>query len=435
MNAPATMPPLNVSTDHPLMVVDWSVLGYINWFKMKARDYIPESNLELVEFTRNIAGHILYLVERFQPAEIIIAMDTLGDASTWRKPYYAGYYKTAVDFFKEYARPHSWFVVVDKTTLHVHQDEMSGKWFVDKPKKAELEGLNLMAADQFLPFIGGSAPAWLLEQYPDAPKRWEDHPDADGLALAVPTYKGTRNLSGWAFETPKDEWKRALFNVGHTLAPMVGGRAVAVDWAEGDDIVARYALSNSPLPVLIVSHDADLRQVCGWNPGAEIFNPMQHKKTTPTRGEAHLELLCKLVGGDTSDNIPGISLPGRAPFSPVEWDAVGGVKSGKNTVKWVRETLAACGGNFGAIMDLLEKESDVATFWRNLNLVFFGCIPEGLMAQVDAALVYRKPDPAPFAWDKYGLSDARILSIKNKANRDRMEPDAADGATGIEVSV
>ena len=410
------MPPLTVSPDRPRMIVDWSVLGYISWFKMRAPDYVAESPLEIEEFARNIAGHLLYLVNRFTPSELVLAVD---DSKNWRAPYYDSYYSDAVNFYRVRTEPSGWIVVVDCEFFHVHQHDATEKWFVDKMKKAETAALRLDDLEQYTPFIGGKAPAWLLEEAPDCPPTVWDHPDADGLRLVVPRYKGTRGAAKWDFETPKDEFKKLVRNVARSLAPVLGGRSVRVDWAEGDDVIAAFCLAEPVIPTILVSIDSDLRQLCIPCLGLKIYDPKKAKFTTPTREAARLELLCKLLGGDTSDNIAGVPLVGKPPFSSVDWDEVGGVKNGKTTVKWVREVLQANGDDIGRVLELLDTMATPGPWARNQNLIHLGNIPEALIAQLSAAVAWREPDKTEYTLANFGLSDARILSIANQAAQDR----------------
>ena len=57
------------------MVIDWSVLMYMNWHKMRSLNFQARTALESAEFARNIVTHALYLVERVQRDQLVLAVD------------------------------------------------------------------------------------------------------------------------------------------------------------------------------------------------------------------------------------------------------------------------------------------------------------------------------------------------------------------------
>jgi len=421
------MQPLNVTQTTPRMVIDWSVLCYIAWYKMKTPGYIALSGLESDEFARNSAGYLLYLSQRFTPSELVIAVD---DVHNWRAPYYAGCYETAVDFWRVRSEPHGWYVSFDKKMYHAYQNDATEKWFYDKLAKKDTEALKLDDLDLYTPFLAGRAPEWLVQNYPDAPKTVWEHPDAEGLRRIVPKYKGNRSTSRWDFETPKDEWKVLCRNIAGSLAPLVKGRAVKVDWAEGDDVVAGFCLAEPVVPTILVSTDSDLRQLCIPCLGLAIFNPKAARFVQPTREGAMWELLAKLLGGDSSDNIAGVWLPGKAPFSAVEWEADGTAKNGKSTVDWMRAKIEELGG-VEKVYDWLDINAVKGPWEKNQNLIHLSRIPEALMANIRAAVAWREPDAPKLTWADFGLSDAMVLSIQHQALNDRAAGIAWDGGSNL----
>ena len=426
--------PLDVSKDRPRVVIDWSVLCYLNWFKMRCKDYVAQSPLEIEEYARNMASHLLYITELLTPSEMVLALD---GPRNWRTPYYEGYYKTACDFWKIREESSGWYAVIDKVFYHVGKDSFSDKWFVDKLKKDDIDSLNLADLEKYTPFIGGSAPAWLIALYPEAPKTISDHADIEGLRLVIPKYKGTRSASKWDFETPKDEWRELSRNLAYNIAPAFNARAVQVDWAEGDDIVAAFCMAEPIIPTVLVSIDSDLRQLCIPCIGLEYYHPKKMRFDTPTPAAARFELLCKILGGDDSDNIHGVSMPGKAPFSSVSFDEVGGVKNGKTTVNWVRKMLEEKGNDFGAVYRLLETESDTPTFYRNRNLVHLACMPAELKTTLAAAVAWAPVEPAKYKYSDFGLTERAVLSITNQAKLDRARSNAAAGTSfeGLGVGI
>lgn len=427
------IPPLDVSVDRPRVVIDYSVLCYLNWFKMRARDYVAQSPLEIEEYARNMATHLHYLNEFLTPSEMILAIDS---PANWRAPYYESYYKTACDFWRVRTEPSGWIALIDKVFFHVGKDQYTEKWFVDKMKKADADALNLTDLSVYTPFLKGDAPAWLVEKFPDAPRRIEDHPDYEGLKLVIPRYKGNRANSKWDFETPKSEWRELSRNLAYNLAPVFNARAVQVEWAEGDDIVAAFCLADPLIPTVLVSIDSDLRQLCIPCINLQYFNPKKMKFDTPTAEAARFEMLCKLLGGDDSDNIAGVSFPGKAPFSSVSFDDVGGVKTGKTTVNWVRKILGENGRNYGELYRLLETSSDTPTYWRNLNLIHLGNIPAALKKTLAAAVAWAPAEPAKYNLaEHFGVIDRVQMAVTHQAKMDRVKREGSGTFEGLGVGV
>ena len=416
------MQPLKVSESNPRMVIDWSVLCYIAWFKMKTPGYMARTRLEIDEFAMNLAEYMLYLVKRFTPSELVLAVD---DDKNWRAPYYDSYYATHVDFYRVRSESHGWIVTFDKVFYHATMNDATEKWFYDKLSKKDSESLMLGDLATYTPFIGGKASDWLTINYPEAPKTVWEHPDADGLRRIVPKYKGTRASSTWSFETPKDEWKILCRNIAGHIAPVMGGRAIRVDYAEGDDIVAAFCLAETVVPTILVSIDSDLRQLCIPCLGLSIFDPKKSRFTQPTREGAMWELACKMLGGDTSDNIFGASLKGSLPFSSVDWNEDGSVKGGKKTVAFVRDLLEKAGNNFPGMYKELNTALDPDSWERNQNLVHLGRIPASLMATLREAVAWREAPTAKYSLIDFGITEASALSITNQATIDRNAQAAA----------
>lgn len=409
--------------NHPRLVIDWSVLMYMNWHKMRAPDYVAETDKELVEFSRNITAHALYLVHRFRPSELILAVDSTEKPSTWRAAVYDSYYSKNVEFWKDMEQPHTWVVSFDRKYYRCSQDQQTELWAFDKLGKDEKIEFTLAietGSPKYIHWPQGNIPAWILEQYPEAPRNIWEHPDGQALRELVPTYKGNRKTQRWDYETTKAEMKQLGANLAHNLAPVLGGRAVECAPAEGDDIAALFCLAEPGTPTILVTIDQDLQQLAIPCSGLQIFNPVKHTWDTPTADQARYKLAAKILGGDPSDNIAGVILKDREPFSPISFNAEGLVENGKNAEKWLRTTLQGkkCGGDYGKLWDLLEAEQEAGTYTRNFELVFLGCIPEAVKAKALAAIA------APAEASKYSLADFGVgsrleLSQKQMADNDR----------------
>lgn len=385
--------PPNATRSHPLLVVDWSVICYLNWFKMRTKDYIARSPLELEEYARNLCSYLLYLVERFEPEDLVLAVDA---PENWRQGFYDDHYRQFSDFWKNLDDDSTWVVSFDKLFYRVHRDEPTQKWFIDKLRAADVDGMDLDNTDRWTHFAAGKTPDWIREAYPEAPATVQDHPDWEGLAMIVPRYKGNRATSRWDFDTPKAEWREYSRAAAFRLAPMFGGRAVMVDGAEGDDVCAVYLQDHREQDAVLVTIDSDLQQLATSCMFLNIWNPRHMDYAELVPDQIKFETLCKILGGDSADNIAGVSLKNKMPFSTVSWetDKARSPKAGKNTVAWLRKALEAAGtAGYGGVFDKLEKEADPETLSRNLTLVGLTNIPDQLYAAVSAAASYKAPDP------------------------------------------
>lgn len=113
----------------PLLLIDWSVVMYQNWFTMKSPNYQAKSDLELKEFARNCAQSMVELLARFQPSETVFCLD---HPKNWRIPVFDSYYAAHVNYWKEKARPHSWVVDFDAKKYAATWNDRTENWFFDK---------------------------------------------------------------------------------------------------------------------------------------------------------------------------------------------------------------------------------------------------------------------------------------------------------------
>ena len=127
-------------TARRFMVVDWSVLMYLNWHKMRSPNFESRTGLELAEFARNISAHALYLVERVKPDVLVLAVDA---PKNWRSDVYARYYLHNVDFREYREKAGIWVVQFDRKTYLVTYRQDMGKWEFKKLPKADVLALEL----------------------------------------------------------------------------------------------------------------------------------------------------------------------------------------------------------------------------------------------------------------------------------------------------
>jgi len=426
------------------LVIDWSVLMYKCWSVIFKKDYVAhtKTGLEVDEFTYNMGIALYELVERFEPEEVVLALD---GTHNWRLDFYAEHYAENVDFWRVLPAQDAegktvssyWVAMVDKSLYKIHKNSGLDQWFVDKMKKDAIEGLpNLEDNNLVTPFLSGKMPQYVLDQYPDAPLDITGVGDGDGLKLVIPTYKGNRKGTKWVAKTPKDEFKKHGRNLAFNLAPLVKGVEIYVEDAEGDDVVARYVERNSnhPEPVILVTVDADLRQLFVRNPALVIWDPVKNRFFKETPDRADFKLICKIMGGDTSDNIKGISFPNRGTtFPTVDFnEETGDLKAGKGTVAWIRKIIdplqaagKAGGEVWGPVYQAIDKAYEVkdsktphplkATWERNLGLVFIPNIPDEIIAKIDDKLDNYQREEGTLTWEDFGVTEISMRTATNSA--------------------
>lgn len=443
------------------LVIDWSVLMYKCWSVIFKKDYVAstKTGLEVDEFTRNMAEELFKLVERFEPEEVILALD---GTHNWRLDFYEDHYMKNIDYWKILPAPDAegklvpsyWVARVDRSMYKIHKNGALDQWFVDKLKKDEIEDLpNLEDGTLVTPFFSGKMPQYVLDQFPDAPLSVTELEDWAGLQLVVPAYKGNRKGTKWVAKTPKSEFKTHGRNLAFNLAPLVNGVEIYVESAEGDDVVARYIERNAnhPDPVILVTVDADLRQLFVKNPALVIWDPVKNRFFKETPDQADFKLICKIMGGDTSDNITGISFPKRAAtFPTVDFDEkTGDLKAGKGTVAWIRkiiDPLQAAGKTgpevWGPVYQAIDKEytikgTDVPhplkeTWERNLGLVFIPNIPAPIIDKIDFLLDSYTREPSTFTWEDFGLTEIDLRSAINSSLKKRTDDQVFFQSEGFE---
>ena len=386
------------------LVVDWSVLMHMNWHKMRSPNFQARTGLEVAEFARLIVGHALYLVERIQPDELILAVDA---SPNWRSAVYSRFYDHAVEFYhytKEGER--IWVVQFDRKTFLVRYRADMDRWVYEKQTKAGVKDLGLDNAEDW------DVWSMAVEENRVAIRTLEDWP---ALEHIIPRYKGNRATSRWEYETPKDEFKALGANLAFNLAPVLGGVAVQVALAEGDDICAGFvALHQEGDETVLVSIDSDLHQLLATWPDLRIFDPRLHSWIDKSPEAAAYGLTHKILTGDTSDNIAGVAL-----------------KSAGSTLgdKSAAAVIADHGGP-EEVWEWLWENADRASLERNLELVALTEIPAGLRQEIEDALLGARGEiqaKASGSWkelpeytfEDFGLSHADLITTKSTARLDR----------------
>ena len=392
----------------PKTVIDWSVLMYINWFKMRSPNFEARTNLELAEFSRNITDHLLSLVMRIQPSSLVLALDS---SPNWRVGVYNRHYDQETVFWKHKEHQKTWLVQFDKRTYLVKWWANTDSWSTKKLTKKELESYDMEAWAQYSKH-GTVNPQDSTVIHPSA----LDHEDWEELEKIIPKYKGTRAGKAWDFETSKKEFQRVGQNLAHNLAPIFGGQAVKVDLAEGDDICHVFVSDSHPSDTVLVTIDTDLHQELIRNLFLKIFDPKKSEwvEKSPTR--AKFELTKKILIGDTADNILGVAKRGQS-------QTLGEKKA--------TDLIEENGGPdevWSHLFDEYDEEGkirkmglvDQSALQKNLELVSMSFLPDEIEESIRKALgeTIKAPD---YSLEDFGLTPRDIMTTTATAKRAHQE--------------
>jgi|TARA_Y100000310_G_C20700829_1_gene829724 hypothetical protein len=408
------------------LVLDWSVLMHANFHKIFTKDYLSntDTGVEVDEFAFNLASNVLELVAQFDPEEVLLALDGY---KNWRVPLYEDHYMENIDYWKIIDEEKEWYVKVDSILYKVWYNDAIEQWLVDKLKKDEIAAMPNLEDEEVATFFeGGFTPDWITEEYPDAPTHVEDHPDfKDGLKVIVPEYKGNRKGKKWIADTSNDEFRKHGRNLAYNMAPLLPqGKAVMCERAEGDDVAAKFVeLCNEEEGfTVLVTVDQDLSQLHVEHNNLLIWNPRTRELQKQGPDKASFKLLCKLLGGDTSDNIRGVLFKDRkTPFATVSFDpATDEVKDGKSTVSWIRKIIDPLEKKglrgaelWGPVYRAIEKKVITPTWEKNLSLIYIPCVPEDIQEEIETLIDEAPTEEAKYNWSDFGIDTTQEKTCEN----------------------
>lgn len=421
------------------LIIDCSVLWYSNWHRMKSADYQATSNIELVEFAKNLTSNLHEYITRFKPDEIIFGIDS----KEWRTPYFSQYFKDRTHYWKSKTEKNSWVMKVGQVIHIIKMGETTGTWTYKKASKAEelLLDLTDSTGEKWVFFEKGQTPAYILEAYPDTFKTVQECPDWPALETKAITYKGGRNAN-WPYKTPYAEFKKCAKSITYNLAALFGAKAVAADWSEFDDIAHAYIKDNAGQDeIILVTTDQDLDQLQAlhpklkiWCPGGGPNFPAAWVVMEPLTAQYHL--WCKLIGGDSSDKIPGVTLKditykGRGEnkrevvklttYPTVSWETKLICKGGKATDKFVMKLT--CGHLHPdekvitpQLINKYLKDHEVdGTYSRNVALMHLSAAPVEIQNNCRAALAAATIDTPIYTLADYMIDETEKRTIEHRA--------------------
>ncbi|MCP3683253.1 MAG: hypothetical protein GY861_11240 [bacterium] len=371
------------------LLIDWSVICHGCWHVMRSPNYESRTDIEEQEFARNLATTMLYLRERFKPEETIIALDAKGDY--WRHGVYADYYKTHI-ITKRLIQDgeEKYYLEYDKRAYLIHAISGTSKYVSTKlNKKTKAEALE-------------------NETIKDVTKLPEE------VKKFIPSYKGNRKTSSWDYATTRAEWHVLCDKIVKNLAFVTQSKVIRVEEAEADDIAYVYAKQVAAHDSVFVTTDSDWSQLLANNLFLKLYNPTMREFNLIPPEDAKVDLAVKLLSGDVSDNIMGVSVNKVTGKKIVEATATLGKDRALNLVDTV---------GISKIYAYLEEYADKDALYRNYELICLNNMPQDLEDAIELELKKAKIPMVkkPLAYSHFGVEKKDILVTKAEAKGDRQQ--------------
>ena len=272
-----------------LMVIDWSSVAYQNIYSIgsgrNAGKYGILTQEDELRLWRNKMVVSMYeFIQTFNPMDIIIAID--GDS--WRKKYVKQYYDNNA------------IVYYDDTAIYTEADNYGYKIVKigDSYSVERVDVKNFSAFRNLKHVLLGQLPAeknaliWSLYEKESRP--------------IIHSYKGKRKFSLWDAITPKDIWRKHKDEFAFNISKYFRAVPIRVSGAEGDDVIYNSVngLKDKYESIVIVTRDSDMLQIDV--PNLKIYDHLNDVFMTCTSPCEYLSE--KILKGDSSDNIQGMSL-------------------------------------------------------------------------------------------------------------------------------
>ena len=265
-------------------------------------DKLPQefANMEVAQFQATIwmskmLEEVINIVQIFNPRDVVIALEGYDN---WRHGVYDEYYK-----------------LPGKVTL-----EKSDTMVIVKYDLAEI--MLVMDGDNIVETINKGSRANKEKNIISGKIRFNERYETEKFSVVeftdilpelstyiwkdvVPKYKGNRKKTEWTHAFNKSEWNNIRNNCAKALSNYMNVKVAQDDKCEGDDIanVAIRENINNYKDMVLVTRDSDMNQLLDIK-NLAIYNHVE--RSVLSELEAHDYLNCKILGGDSGDNIPGM---------------------------------------------------------------------------------------------------------------------------------
>jgi hypothetical protein len=359
------------------MVIDWSSLSYHALYASQgvesrwqndslARpdeiDPEDQARQELVRYNNTVMSFLLDIIERINPLDVVIACE---GSHGWRFDYLEKYYLENTT------------VYYDSEAYYVQYDNI-----LAKVTKTEATPLHPVKDIGILTGLKFRKLCEMPQRVIDLLKGTQMLTKTGKYKSLLPKYKGHRASSEWDFAVPKDVWRNHKDALATYIGQAFRALVVNVDGTEGDDAVycAYDALHDEYESTIIVTADGDMTQMLS-RPDVCIYNHRTKMFVECMNPKAFLE--CKILSGDTSDDINGMALPGKA-------------------TKLGDAGAAKLASTCDDIIKKATEENWINQYLRNVNMIDFTYIPTSVSATIKMAATQDLPKDV-FDAGLYGL--------------------------------
>jgi 5'-3' exonuclease len=344
-----------------LMVVDWSSVAYQNIFSIgsgrNAGKYGVLTQEDELRLWRNKMVVSMYeFIQAFNPLNIIIAVD----GESWRKSYVKQYYNdNAIVYYDD----HAMYTEADNYGYKIMK---CGETYIVERVETKKFSIFRNLKHCFLGQLPADKNALIWNLYEK-----ESRP-------IIHSYKGKRKFSMWDVVTPKDVWRKHKDEFAFTISKFFRSIPIRVSGAEGDDVIYNsvQALKNEYQSIVIVTRDSDMLQIDV--PNLKIYDHLNDNFMTCTSPSEYLAT--KILRGDSSDNIQGMSIDD--PKNP-------GFPKSKQIGEKGAKTLLESGEN---VYEKAKREGWLKQYTRNADLIDLSHTPESIKEKI-AELCIFSPNP------------------------------------------
>lgn len=270
-----------------LLLIDFGSLSYHMLFSLVARtkhnkDFIIDSaDKQITAWKSSMLRSVLDYVRLFNPMSILISLE---GERTWRHDHYGNFYRENVK------------ITFDKTGYYLTFDNVLIRLYKEGQEilseKLDLYDNNIQIPTQIIAYSDLNQTAKLA------------------VDKILPRYKGNRASKPWYFLFPKEQWNSIRNSFAAELSKIFRAHCIGLNEAEGDDVlyVSTHYLKEKYESIIMVTRDSDMSQMLGERI-LSIYNHMDCCMTECLNPKEYLGT--KILSGDTSDNIPGILIPGK----------------------------------------------------------------------------------------------------------------------------
>lgn len=379
-----------------ILAIDNSVVSYVAWHKMHSANYVAMTGSELTEFTRNYAYNMNYYKTLYTPDRTIILMDS--HEKIWRDDILNNYYIEHAEMW-EYVGDYVW-----QQDLLAHEKQDHAHFRLLKFDGAlfpmmYLPGENKWVKGKKYTIADLKVLDWSLFE----PIELDEH----GLYF-TPNYKGNRT-SSWAYKTPKESYKHHAEALAEKFAPVMGAYCIGHPFMEADEMAFLVRECYPDDEIIYITSDSDWHQL-GINFDSKFYNPQQHKFFNKKRDCYLHDFWSKILGGDKSDNIPGMFVKDRP------------AKIGEATAKKMVDEIGVHN-----MSKWIKANHDGAACDRNMILVslYRGCkFLENMGVDIEGIkreILNTEPKDATHSYETFGVTKVLLHRSKTQAQTDRAE--------------